>query len=116
MTGILLFSRAFGVLGAAAALLVAELIVTVFSAFFAKRWLDANGIAFPWGLLQVALTSIAVAMLSILCMVIFARNATLVMTGSLAVNLLIAVAYYRALPALATAKVRGMLLRRRGKG
>jgi O-antigen/teichoic acid export membrane protein len=111
VTGILLFTRGFGVSGAAAALLVAELVATVLSAFFAKRWLDANGIAFPWGLLRVALTSIAVAALSILCMVFFVRSANLIVAVSLVVNFVITLAYYRELPALATAKVRGMLHR-----
>jgi O-antigen/teichoic acid export membrane protein len=113
VAGILLFTGIFGVSGAATALLVAELAATALSAFFAKRWLDRNHIRFPWELLYVALTSIAVAAISILSMVAFQTKITVILAVSLAVNCFIAVAYYRKLPPLAIAKVRGMFRGRR---
>jgi O-antigen/teichoic acid export membrane protein len=113
VAGILMFTGIFGVSGAATALLVAELAATALSAFFAKRWLDRNNIRFPWELLYVALTSIAVAAVAILSMVVFQKEITLILTISLVANFFIAVVYYRRLPPLAVAKVRGIFRRRR---
>jgi O-antigen/teichoic acid export membrane protein len=115
VAGILLFSGMFGVSGAATALLIAELAATILSAFYAKQWLERNGIRFPWELLYVALTSIAVAAIAILSMVTFQTEVTPILAVSMVVNCFIAVAYYRRLPPLAVAKMRG-LLRRRNRG
>ncbi|MDB6083582.1 MAG: putative Polysaccharide biosynthesis protein [Gammaproteobacteria bacterium] len=115
VAGILLFSGIFGVSGAATALLIAELAATILSAFYAKQWLERNGIRFPWELLYVALTSIAVAAIAILSMVMFQTEVTPILVVSMVVNCFIAVAYYRRLPPLAVAKMRG-LLRRRNRG
>jgi O-antigen/teichoic acid export membrane protein len=113
VAGILMFTGIFGVSGAATALLIAELAATALSAFFAKRWLDRNNIRFPWELLYVALTSIAVAAIAILSMVAFQKEITLILALSLVANCFIAVVYYRRLPPLAVAKVRGIFRRRR---
>jgi O-antigen/teichoic acid export membrane protein len=113
VAGILIFSGAFGVSGAATALLVAELVATMLSAYFAKRWLDRNDIRFPWELLYIALTSIAVAAVAILLMVAFQKEITLILGIALLIDCLIAVLYFRQLPPLAVAKVRGLLRRKR---
>ena len=113
VAGILMFTGVFGVSGAATALLVAELAATALSAFFAKRWLDRNHIRFPWELLYVALTSIAVAAVAILSMVEFQKQITLILAVSMVVNCAIAAVFYRRLPPLAVAKVRGLFRRRR---
>jgi O-antigen/teichoic acid export membrane protein len=115
VAGILIFSPIFGVVGAATALLFGELLATVLSALFAKRWLDRNGIVFPWELLSVAVGSIAVAALSISFMVVYETKISLILIISLIVNCLVAVAYFRQLPVLATTKVRAMFYRIRSK-
>jgi len=89
------------------------LAATALSAFFAKRWLDRNHIRFPWELLYVALTSIAVAAVAILSMVEFQKQITLILAVSMVVNCAIAAVFYRRLPPLAVAKVRGLFRRRR---
>jgi O-antigen/teichoic acid export membrane protein len=113
VAGILIFTRGFGVAGAATALLVAELVATALSGFFAKRWLDRNGIRFPWALLYVALTSIVVAAIAILSLVTYQQDLVPILLVSLVANGFIAVAYLRRLPPLAIAKMRGLLRRRR---
>jgi O-antigen/teichoic acid export membrane protein len=113
VAGILIFSGIFGVSGAATALLIAELVATSLSAFFAKRWLDRHGIRFPWELFYVALTSIAVAAIAILSMVAFQKAITPILAVALFVNCFVVVAYYRKLPPLAVAKVRGIVRRKR---
>jgi len=113
VAGILIFTRGFGVAGAAAALMVAELVATTLSGIFAKRWLDRNGIEFPWSLLYVALTSIVVAAIVIFLLVAFPHWVIPIVALSLIVNACIAVVYFRRLPPLAIAKVRGIFRRRR---
>jgi O-antigen/teichoic acid export membrane protein len=113
VAGILIFSEFFGVSGAATALLIAELGATILSAYFAKRWLDRNHIEFPWALLRVALASITVAAVCILCMVEFQRQITLILAIALIANCFVAFVYYRNLPPLAVAKVHAMFRRRR---
>jgi O-antigen/teichoic acid export membrane protein len=115
VAGILLFTRGFGVAGAATALLVAELVATALSGFFAKRWLDRNGIRFPWALLYVALTSIGVAAIAIALLVVYPREVPRIVLVSMIVNGGLAVAYFRRLPPLAIAKMRGIVRRGRSK-
>jgi O-antigen/teichoic acid export membrane protein len=113
VVGILLLSNAFGVSGAATALLVAELVATLLSAWFAKRWLDANQIRFPWALFYLAITSIIVAALAILSMVALPQYIELIVGASMVVNGVIATVYFFQLPALAVDKMRGIFRRRR---
>jgi len=113
VVGILLLSNAFGVSGAATALLVAELVATLLSAWFAKRWLDANQIGFPWALFYLAIASIVAAAVAILSMVALPQYIVPIVGASLAVNGVIATAYFFKLPALAVDKMRGIFRRRR---
>ena len=115
VAGILLFSSRFGASGAAAALLLAELAATILSAFYAKRWLDRNGIRFPWGLLNVALASIGLAATAIILMIWFQGSVIVILGIALIANGFIVYAFYRRLPALAVAKVQGMLRAGRAK-
>jgi O-antigen/teichoic acid export membrane protein len=113
VVGILLLTRVLGVSGAATALLVAELAATLLSAWFAKRWLDVNGIRFPFALFYLAVASIVLAALSILSMVVWPQYIEPIVGVSMVVNGVIAVVYFRTLPALAVQKMLGLFRRRR---
>jgi Na+/melibiose symporter-like transporter len=91
------------------------LAATLLSAFYAKRWLDRNGIRFPWALLNVALASIGLAAAAILLMVWFHEAVIVILGIALIANGFIVYAFYRRLPALAVAKVQGMLRTGRAK-
>jgi O-antigen/teichoic acid export membrane protein len=112
--GIFLFTGRFGVVGAAACLLVAELIGTIIAVWFAWKWLDKSGIGFPWRLFRVSVLSIAVAAATIAAMSWLPRRTTLAIIGAaMVINLLIGIAFVRRLPPLAVAKVRGLFKSRR---
>jgi len=111
VVGILLLSNAFGVSGAATALLVAELVATLLSAWFAKRWLDANHIRFPWTLFCLAISSIIAAAAAILSMVAMPGHLEEIVGVAMVVDFVIAAAYLRQLPELALDKMRGIFRR-----
>jgi O-antigen/teichoic acid export membrane protein len=115
VTGILLLSAALGVSGAASALLVAELVATALSAFYAHRWMQEHDIAFPWGLLYISMISILVASMAIFLMVWIPGRLSWILSASLAVNCIILYFYFHELPKLATDKVARMFLRRGGR-
>jgi O-antigen/teichoic acid export membrane protein len=106
--GIFLFTGRFGVVGAAACLMVAELMGTVIAVWFAWKWLEKSGIGFPWRLFRVSVLSIAVAAATIAAMSWLPRRTLAIIGVAMAINLLIAVAFVRRLPPLAVAKVRGL--------
>lgn len=105
ITGILLFTARIGVAGAAAALLIAEAVGTVFTVWFAWKWLDANGIGFPWRLFGSALSSIAVAGGGISVMVLWPKTASLVLIVSLFLSFALSLNFFRYLPPLAKDRV-----------
>jgi hypothetical protein len=107
----MLFSRIFGMAGAATSLLLAELLATILTTVYARRWLEQNGISFPRTLFHVTLSSIGVSALSILLMIGFPQTRTLELILSIVANIFIAIAYVRALPDLALDRVRRMIRR-----
>ncbi len=111
VAGIMLFSRILGMAGAATSLLLAELLATILTTVYARRWLEQNGISFPRTLFHVTLSSIGVSALSILLMIGFPQTRTLELILSIVANIFIAIAYVRALPDLALNRVRGMIRR-----
>jgi O-antigen/teichoic acid export membrane protein len=113
--GILLFTAAFGVVGAASSLLLAELLGTVIAVWYARKWLESSGIGFPWSLFTVAVTSIVVATVTIALMVLLPRATWVVFLVSMVVNLLVCVEFARRLPPLAVQKMRGIVARRFGR-
>jgi len=113
VVGIVLLTKPLGVSGAATGLLVAELVATLLSAWFAKRWLDRNDIRYPFALFYIAVVSILIAAVSILCMVVWPQYTLPIVGLSMALNCVIAVAYFRTLPALAVQKMQSLFRRRR---
>jgi hypothetical protein len=109
--GILLFSARFGVRGAALCLLVAELLGTVLAVWHAWKWLEANGLEFPWRLFAVSTGSIVIASLTIASMSLFPGAILAIMPVSAVLNLLICCLFFRLLPPFAIAKVRGIFKR-----
>lgn len=115
VAGILLLSASLGVLGAASALLGAELAATALSAFYAHRWMKDHDLGFPWGLMYISMVSIAVASSAIVLMVSVPDRMWSILAASLAVNGIILYFYFHELPTLATDRVRRMFLRRAGR-
>ncbi len=111
ITGIFLLTPALGISGAAASLLLAELVGTVLSVWFAWRWLDDNGITFPWRLFGVAVGSITVAAAAIFAIVRWPQIMPAVIGAALIANCAIAVAFFRQLPPVAVNKMRGLMFR-----
>jgi O-antigen/teichoic acid export membrane protein len=109
--GIFVLTPTFGIDGAAAALLLAEAVGTMLTVQFGWRWLRANGIAFPWRLFGVALSSIAVATAAISAIVWWVRAMPIIISLSLIVNLIVCVVFFRELPPIAVAKIRGFAQR-----
>lgn len=106
--GILSITHAFGLVGAAMALLLAELAGTVLAVYFAAKWLDENGLQYPWQLFGMALTSIGVTTAAILLM-LYVPGATLpTMAASVAASALLALAFLRRLPEVAVTRMRGL--------
>jgi O-antigen/teichoic acid export membrane protein len=113
--GILIFTAPFGVVGAAASLLLAELLGTVIAVWSARQWLERSGIGFPWSLFTVALASIVLASVTIALMA-YLPGATLpIFAASIVVNAVLAIAFTRRLPPLALQKMRGLLARGFGR-
>ena len=113
--GILLCTAPFGVVGAAASLLLAELLGTVIAVWYARQWLERSGIGFPWALFNVAVASIVLASVTIALMV-YLPQATLPIFGvSILVNAALGLAFARRLPRLALQKMRGILMRSLGR-
>jgi Polysaccharide biosynthesis C-terminal domain len=109
--GIALLTAAFGVSGAASALLLAELVGTVLSISFASKWLTENRIGFPWRLFAVTLISIGVATVAIFSMIYAPRAVPLILVVSVSFSCLVAIAFIRQLPAVALLRVRALVSR-----
>jgi hypothetical protein len=113
--GILIFTAPFGVVGAAASLLLAELLGTVIAVWYARQWLERSGIGFPWALFNVAIASIVLASVTIALMV-YLPQATLPIFGvSIVANVVLGLAFVRRLPPLALQKMRGIFTRGLGR-
>lgn len=112
--GIFLFTARFGVVGAAACLLAAELLGTVLTVWFAWKWLERSAIGFPWALFRVAVASIVLATVTIAAMSWLPRRATLTITAiSEVLNAVLCIVFIRRLPPVAVAKIRGLIKYRR---
>ena len=109
--GILLFTAPFGVVGAAASLLLAELLGTVIAVWYARQWLESSGIGFPWALFNVAVASIVVASGTITLMVYLPQAALSIFIVSMVCNAVLGIAFGRRLPPLALQKMRGIFAR-----
>jgi O-antigen/teichoic acid export membrane protein len=109
--GIALLTAAFGVSGAASALLLAELVGTVLSISFASKWLTENRIGFPWRLFAVTLISIGIATVAIFSMIYAPRAVPLILVVSVGFSCLVAMAFIRQLPAVALLRVRALVSR-----
>jgi O-antigen/teichoic acid export membrane protein len=109
--GILLFTAAFGVVGAAASLLLAELLGTVIAVWYARRWLESSGIGFPWALFNVAVASIVLASVTIALMAYLPHSALSIFIVSMVCNAVLGIAFGRRLPPLALQKMRGIFAR-----
>ena len=113
--GILLLTAAFGVVGAASSLLLAEFLGTVIAVWYARKWLENSGIGFPWPLFNVAVVSIAVATATIALMVLLPRATFAVFLASMIVNIFVCIAFARRLPPLALQKMRTTFARKFGR-
>jgi O-antigen/teichoic acid export membrane protein len=109
--GILLLTSAFGVSGAATALLFAELAGTVLAIRFAWIWLTENKIGFPWRLFAVSLCSIGVTTVAIFAMIYLPRAILPIAGLSLTLCLVTALAFLRQLPPVAAHRMRSFLTR-----
>ncbi len=113
--GILLFTAPFGVEGAAASLLMAELLGTAIAVWYAKQWLERSGIGFPWALFNVAVASIVLASVTIALMVYLPQATLPIFVVSIVVNTVLGIAFVRRLPPLALQKIHGIFARGLGR-
>jgi O-antigen/teichoic acid export membrane protein len=107
--GILLVTPRFGTRGAAAALLVAELIGTVLAVGYCARWLNHTGIGFPWTLFLVSLLSMVVADVAIALMVWLPRWRLPILPAALALGGFIVVLFVKKSPPVAVTRVSRLL-------
>ena len=103
--GIVLVTPHFGTRGAAASLLLAELIGTALAVWYAARWLDRNGLGFPWTLFVVSLLSMGMADVAITLMVWLPQRRLYVLLPSLAVSILIVYLFVKKSPPTAVARM-----------
>jgi Polysaccharide biosynthesis C-terminal domain len=113
--GILIFTAPFGVVGAAASLLLAELLGTVIAVWYARQWLERSGIGFPWAMFSVAVASIVLASVTIALMAYLPRATLPIFAVSIVVNAVLGIAFARRLPPLALQKMRGIFARGFGR-
>ncbi len=114
--GILIFTAPFGVVGAAASLLLAEFLGTVLAVWYARKWLESSGIGYPWALFNVSVASIAVTTVTIAIMVMLPRTLLATFLVSMLVHSGLIWAFARRLPPLATQKMRSIFTRRFTRG
>jgi len=109
--GILLFSAKFGVVGAAMCLLVAESLSTLMAVWYARKWLEQNGMEFPWRLFNVSASSIVVAAVTIAAICWLPHAIPAIVAVSTALNVLIVIAFFRRLPRFAIVRLKGIVRR-----
>jgi O-antigen/teichoic acid export membrane protein len=105
LCGILLVTAHFGTRGAAVSLLAAELAGTVLAVWYAERWLEANGIGFPWTLFLISVLSMAMADVAIALMVWLPQWRLFVLLPSLALSALTVILFVRKSPPAAVARM-----------
>jgi O-antigen/teichoic acid export membrane protein len=109
--GMLLFVPAYGIRGAAMALLGAEAINLLFYVFRASAWLRGNNMRWPTHAFSAASISVANAAAGLCAMTLFPDSRTQCLAVSLALAGLVAYFYWRQLPPLARTRAVGLLAR-----
>jgi O-antigen/teichoic acid export membrane protein len=113
--GICLFAAKFGLIGAALCLLAAELLGTILAIWFAWKWLERNGIGFPWGPFRVCVASIAIASVTVVAMTKFPGLMLPIILVSMALNIGLAALFLFQMPPLVRGRM-GTLLKRVFRG
>ena len=103
--GILVMSTPFGTRGAAASLLVAELIGTVLAVWYSAKWLNANAIGFPRTLFGVSVLAMVLGDIAIALMVLLPQWRLWVLVPSLVSSALVVGLFVRKSPPAAVARM-----------
>lgn len=103
--GILLLSTPFGTRGAAASLLVAELIGTALAVWYSGKWLNANAIGFPRTLFLVSVLAMVLGDIAIALMVLLPEWRLVVLVPSLLLSALVVGLFVRKAPPAAVARM-----------
>ena len=104
--GILLMSTPFGTRGAAASLLVAELIGTVLAVWYSAKWpRPGTRIGFPWNLFLVSVLAMVLGDAAITLMVWLPEWRLFILVPSLVVSALVVGLFVKKAPPMAVARI-----------
>ncbi len=109
--GIIVLVPVAGILGAGVALLVGELVASTGYKIAATQWLKQNSLIWPKRMFQTALSSVAIAGVSMFGMILFPAMKWLILGATLLLFLLNLWRFWSALPAVLTQRLMGILSR-----
>jgi O-antigen/teichoic acid export membrane protein len=105
VVGILLVAPIYGIAGAALVLLVAEIAGCIYSLIFASKWMNENGLSFPFHLLSICLVCIVLTSLGIYFFAIYPLAKLTILSCTLLSNFIIVVVFVKKLPKFVTLKI-----------
>lgn len=109
IAGLIFFVPRFGILGAGAALLIAEIVSAIYYRFVAKKWLTSNGLLWPNMLNNLSACCVLVSASASIVMIFFPKFVWLVLILSIPAFCYICLHYWRLLPTLAREKALSLL-------
>ncbi|MBC7620509.1 MAG: polysaccharide biosynthesis C-terminal domain-containing protein [Candidatus Saccharibacteria bacterium] len=101
ITGMIMLVPVTGILGAALALLMAEMVCLGTALYIAATWLNRNSMRWPFRAFVTATTSVVVAAMGMAAIAIFPEVNMYLLSVSLLAELAVLVIYWRELPAIA---------------
>ena len=108
--GVIAMSSHFGIRGAAAALLFAEIVGCALALIYAVKWLSINRMQLPYRLFYLAFTSILMATFGILLMAAMPEEKLMIFCCVLILCVLVGYVFVRQLPKIALDKLEAILL------
>lgn len=109
IAGIYFLLPLIGLVGAGIALLTAEIFAAIGYKYYAKRWLQENGLQWPRSSYLISVTSVWTAAVAMSVMIFFPALKWLAMIVSLIILGWTLAKYWKALPAVATQNVRKLM-------
>ena len=97
-----LFIPSFGISLAGISLLIAEIIIAIGYWYTACLWLKKNGLVWPKKSFNIAVTSVTIAMVSILFIILFGQLKWIIICSSLILSYFNAYRYWKSLPSIAS--------------
>jgi O-antigen/teichoic acid export membrane protein len=108
--GVIAMSSCFGIRGAAAALLFAEIVGCALALIYAVKWLSTKRMQLPYKLFYLALTSILMATFGIVLMAVMPGKKLMIFCCVFILCVLVGYVFVRELPKIALDKFEAILL------